>query len=234
MKAILLLGISLLLSTAAAGHDLRLEPGGDGYRLLYGHREGETHGDNPTIEPPIESVLHAVWIDGEGKITPSNFSDGYPIPVGEGCAAFHVTVSSGYWTKTPGGLRNLPKNETENPLESWLSRESVKRIEKWCDRLARPLSEELEIVPLHDPFAVRKGEKLRLRVSLGGAPREGAIVLVGGRPRGETDREGRINIRVRQTGFQTITASCREPAESEKTAEIRHTAVLGFLLGENE
>lgn len=49
-------------------------------------------------------------------------------------------------------------------IDSWLSIESVKRIDRWGDGLAQPLTGELELVPTHNPLALKVGEKLRVRV----------------------------------------------------------------------
>lgn len=226
---------SLLLAAGAGeAHDLWLESSARGLTLYHGHPPGLAHDDSAPKEAPIETVLRVdcFGLDASGESRDS--IAGYPVDFGEGCPAACALLSSGYWTKTPYGMKNVPKNEATQPLSSWLSFESVKRIERWSDAFAEPLTADLEIVPLHDPFALRDGDKLRLLLTLEGKPVPGAIVLYDGRPRGETDADGLVNIRLRRAGIQLIVASLRTPLASEKADETVRTATLVFDLEEKE
>ena len=109
------------------------------------------------------------------------------------------------------------------PLESWLSHESVKRIERWGESLEKPLAAGLELTPLEDPFRLRKGEKLRLRVTFDGSPVEDAVVAYDGKPRGQPDPNGEINIRLRRGGFQVIQATLILPVFRNETGHTFYT-----------
>jgi nickel transport protein len=184
------------------------------------------------MEVPIENVLRMSCFDESGNGASRDSIGAYPIDFGGPCAASSALVSSGYWTKTPYGTKNIPKNEAESPISGWLSYESVKHLAKWSEAFAAPLTGDLEIVPLHDPFSLGEGDKLRLLVALEGKPATGAIVVYDGKPRGETDSEGHVSIKLRRSGLQTILASYRTPLESEKADEVVRTAVLSFALEE--
>jgi nickel transport protein len=234
MKSCLPVFLALLACGQAHAHDLWLEKTENGFVLAYGHADGDSHGGPLPAVYPADQIRSTSCFDDRGIRLSAEPAATSPIPADDRCAACCVLVSSGYWTKTREGTKNLAKNEVEGPLRSWLSYESVKHIVRWGDALAAPLTEDLEIVPLHDPTVLGPGDKLRLLVTLGGEPVEGAIVLIGGKPRGQTDDQGRVNVKVREEGAQMIQASYREAIESEETDEIVRTATLTFQAGEEE
>jgi nickel transport protein len=118
------------------------------------------------------------------------------------------------------------------PVKSWLSHDSVKRIDRWAEPLAKPLAAGLELIPLEDPLRLRKGEKLHLRVTFDGKPVEDADVAYDGKPRGRPGPDGRINIRLRHGGFQVIQASVTRAIASGKADEVIHSTHLNFELPE--
>ena len=145
-------------------------------------------------------------------------------------AALAITVSSGCWTKTPNGTVNLPRNNAETPLSSWLSLEGIKFIGAWLPGLVQPLGEDLEITPLGNPLILKKGQKLEILVTLGKQPVEGAVVTYAGKPRGATGRDGKINIRLKTTGRQGIAATYRIDQTTPEFDKVIHTATLDFHL----
>jgi nickel transport protein len=118
------------------------------------------------------------------------------------------------------------------PVKSWLSHDSVKRIDRWAKPLAKPLAAGLELIPLEDPLRLRKGKKLHLRVTFDGSPVEDADVAYDGRPRGRPGPDGAINIRLRHGGFQAIQASVTRAIASDKADEVIHSTHLNFELPE--
>lgn len=232
-RTILIGGLLLALAPAKApAHGLWIEAGAEGITILEGHRDGDDHSGAAAKNVPGAEVVRVVCAGDDGATA---FVDGpvtWPVFGDRRCAAFCGLVSSGYWTKTVSGTVNLPKDVAEHPLTSWLSFESAKAIFRWSDAFNRPLTDDLEIVPLHDPTVLAPGDKLRLVVTLGGAGVPDAVVLVDGKPRGTTDHEGLVNVKLRQAGFQSIVASHRSPADGMKADEIVRTAVLDFRLGD--
>lgn len=230
----LLLVLAMALAAGNAGaHDLWLEREDGGLGLHYGHAYSD-HGGATLLEYPVEWVREALCFDAAGARVPFQAEETSPYRMRGECAAAHVSISSGYWTKTPYGTQNLPKNEARMPLESWLSHDSVKRIDHWTESLANPLAGGLELTPLEDPLSLRKGKKLRLRVTFDGAPVEDADVAYDGKPRGRPGPDGAINIRLRHGGFQVIQATLTRAIASEKADQVIHSTHLNFELPEEQ
>jgi nickel transport protein len=142
------------------------------------------------------------------------------------CAALLIGMSSGYWSKTPWETRNFPKTEVTGAIRSWLSKDSLKWLGQWAAPFARPLGDGLEIVPTSDPFALKPGDKLVVRVLLAGKPVSGAPVAYHGDTRGETDPDGRIAIRLRHGDVQLISASVEIPlGDGKADVEVRATTL---------
>ncbi|MBD3163146.1 MAG: hypothetical protein GF346_11905, partial [Candidatus Eisenbacteria bacterium] len=172
--------VCAVIAGPAAGHDLWIEADSTGARILYGHR-GSGHSGPERIETPRGFVRGVVCLTPEGRIVEPDPPDTLPGRIPGRVAAIHVEASSGVWTRTPRGVRNLPKDRVAQPIEAWESHESAKRIASWSEALRAPMSGALEIVPLEDPFAVAPGEKIRLLVTLDRAPVEGAVVSYHGK-----------------------------------------------------
>jgi nickel transport protein len=223
--------VLVALSTPAGAHNLWLERSGESDRLLLlsGHRHSGHQGEE-VIEYDPGIVLEARCLSDQGDAVAIEFADSYPVELSCDGAAAYVLTSTGYWSKTPYGTENVPKGEAKMVIQSWLSYESVKRIERFGEALARPLADGLEIVPLVDPLALEPGDKLRLEVTRGRQPVAGAIVTYDGKPRGETDPEGKINVRIKHGGFQIIQATMTEPLDSADADQVIHTTSLDFEL----
>lgn len=218
----------ILLANPVLSHDLWIDHSGGAYVLSNGHKHS-SHGGDQIIPYSADFVRQAQCFDQQGKIKTES-PGGSPFRLVADCAALIVTASSGYWSKTTTGTKNLPKDEAKQVVKSWLSLESVKRIDAWSPVLAKPLTQELEIVPLDDPRRLATGDKLHLRVTLAGRPLSGATVTYDGEPRGATDAEGNINIRLRRGGYQLIGTSVARPLASAKADEEVRAASLVFEL----
>jgi nickel transport protein len=225
---------ALILASAPSvvmSHDLWLEKGGASRTLYYGHKYGHRHGGNggaELVEYDPGIVVRADCFDANGGSSAASLNGSSPVVIDGSCAVVFVMTSTGYWTKTPYGTMNVPKTDVDDALKSWVSFESVKRIDEWGDSMTRPLTQDLEITPLKNPLPLKKGKKLRLLVTFGGKPVEGATVSYGGDPRGVTGKDGRVNIKLRRNGFQVIQASLRQPYDGPDADEIIHTTNLNF------
>jgi len=226
--------LSALLLTAALAlpaqaHDLWVERQGALHTLQYGHERSGHEGAKVLAYRP-ETVRLAQCFDGHGEQIQAEVGQTYPVTLKGGCAASFFLTSSGYWSKTPYGTKNLPKTEAGTVLDSWLSVESVKRLDAWGQGLARPLTRELEIVPLADPLRLKVGDKLRLTVTLNGRPVAGATVAYFGQPRGVSDADGRVNVRLQRPGFQLIQASLELPSNDGRADRMVQSTALQFEL----
>lgn len=218
-----------LFSFFCFSHDIWIEREGDFYKLLYGHKYSSHSGDI-IIDYNPEFVKYILCSE-KGKIVKLDFEKTYPVKVFTKCDEIFLMFSSGYWTKTVYGTKNVPKNEEKGVVKSWLSYESIKFIENLSQNL-KPISEELEIVPLSDLSQIKKGDKLRLKIFFRGKPVKDIPVAYFGSVRGTSDEEGKINITIKNNGFQMITASYAEKGDGIKADEIIHTTNLNFYLKE--
>jgi nickel transport protein len=229
MKRLVLL-ILTLAWVPAHGHDLWLERTTDGLVMWYGHGHSQHEGAK-IIDYKREIVVRVDCFDGGGNPVKTAVSSESPLRISGGCAVTYVLTSTGYWSKTAYGTKNVSKREAQSPIKSWLSFESVKRIDGWDDAMSRPLTSDLEITPLENPLLLHAGSKIHLLVTLRGAPVPGATVTYDGEPRGATDKNGRVNLKIRHDGFQAIQAGVTVPLASEEADETIHATSLDFEIG---
>jgi len=221
---------ALILAASAEAHDLWLDQGAGGYMLLYGHRHS-AHAGQDRVEYRPEAVRRLSCFGADGQAVGEGTTAAYPARLAGDCAAAYALLATGHWTKTPYGTKNLPKDQVGGAIASWVSFEGVKRIDGWGQGLSRPLTQDLELVPLENPLTLNEGAKIRLRVTLAGQPVAGAVVAYEGEPRGETGPDGLMNIRLRHGGLQRIEATLRRPLHGPKADEEIHTTTLSFALG---
>lgn len=232
-----------LLSPATRAHDLWIERTGGAYTLYNGHKhsghgghgnhEGQSGHDGDRVIPYGPAfVTQALCFDTQGQVK-HEAKGGSPFRLEGECAALTIAVSSGYWSKTPKGTLNVPKDEARQVVKSWLSREWVKRLDAWSPALAKPLTPGLELISLEDPLHLAQGDKLRLQLTRDRQPVAGATVTYDGEPRGRTDEEGRINLRIQHGGYQMIAAGITRPRPSPQADEEVLTTALVFELPPN-
>jgi nickel transport protein len=217
----------LLLHASVQAHDLWIERSGDLHTLAYGH-ERSGHEGAKALEYKPEIVKQAACFDSAGQEVKVERGRGFPATMKGDCAASWFFTSSGYWSKTPYGTKNLPKSEAGAVIDSWLSVEGVKRIDEWGSGLQRALTRQLELVPQDNPLKLRAGDKLRLTAWFQGKPAAGVTVAYFGKPRGVSDGEGRVNIRLQNPGFQLIQAGLDLPLNDAKADKAVHSSSLQF------
>ncbi|MDD5387997.1 MAG: DUF4198 domain-containing protein [Gallionellaceae bacterium] len=224
---VFLLASLLLQQGTVLAHDLWIERDGARHILAYGH-ERSGHEGAKTLEYKPEIVKQAACFNAAGQEIAADLGRGYPATLKGDCAASWFFTSSGYWSKTPYGTRNLAKNEAGAVIESWLSLEGVKRIDQWDAGLDRALTRQLELVPRDNPLKLQAGDKLRLTVWFQGKPAAGVTVAYFGKPRGVSDSDGHINIRLQNPGFQLIQASLDLPLNDARADKAVHASSLQF------
>lgn len=217
MRAAFLLCLVLWVPLALA-HDLWLEKTGRHWTLYQGHRHS-SHTGTETMAYGNSFVTSARCFDERGNTRPLAVASTSPWSASGDCAALLLEISSGYWSKTPWETKNVPKPEAPGSLKSWLSKDSLKRLEnmdRWSPAFGQPFGDGLEILPTADPFVLKPDDKLVVRVVRAGKPLVGVPVAYHGNPRGETDPDGRIAIRLRHPGVQLISASIEVPLRDGK------------------
>lgn len=211
----------------AAAHDLWLEKVGAGHALHQGHRH-VGHAGAKRVPYHPGAVKSALCLDSAGNVRALVPGKTYPVRFSGDCAALQVSFSSGYWSKTAWETKNLPKTGLAGVMKSWLSEESVKRIEGWNAATAQPLGSGLEITPLADPAKLAVGDKLLVLVTENRKPRPGVPVAIQGGSRGNTGDDGRIALRIGRAGTQIITAGAESPLSDGKADSLIRAATLQF------
>lgn len=234
LSVLLFLGGSLAIPLPSLAHDLWVEPEQGGYALRYGHHPHASHEGTRQMTYAPTIVESVVCTDAAGARRPVQVGVVYPVRLEGDCAVLYVLTSSGYWTRTTAGTKNVSKNEAASPLTAWQSFESVKHVGVWSPAAAEPLGVPLEIAPAENPLALRDGDKLTLRVLANGRPVAGALVTYDGKARGETGGDGAVNVRVRHGGLQLIQATVRSRHAGPEADEVVHTTALTFALGEGQ
>ncbi|WP_200763024.1 DUF4198 domain-containing protein [Nitrosophilus alvini] len=219
--------VLFLLPFMLFGHDIWIEKNEQGYQLNYGHlHPSSEHAGKKTIEYNPENIKEIVC-EKEGKIEKIENTRSYPLVIKDKCDALFIYMDNGYFTKTPYGTKNLPKNEVKMALKSWRSFESVKRIEK---NSKKSIGKGLEILLLNDVKKV--GDKARLLILFDGRPVEGAVVAYDDKPRGQSGVDGRVNIRVKRSGLQNIKATLRKKCDDNRCDEVVYTTTLNIEVAE--
>jgi nickel transport protein len=213
----------ILLPAAAFAHELRLERMGGDLVLLYGHDAA----DPGYALADVDTLLR--W-DLAGRSLPAAAGDSLPLRLAGGGAASYARICTGYWTRTLYGMRNQPKDAVEHPLGSRLVYQAVKRLDAWSEALAGPLTANLELVPLDDPFALSTGDTLRLAVMRGGRPVADALLSYRGKRRGISGLDGRLAVRLEAAGPVLLQVRLLTPLDSVKADEQEDVSGLMFDL----
>jgi uncharacterized GH25 family protein len=212
----------------AAAHDLWVEPTPEGFRARYGHPGVEVL----AIDAAKVKAIRCVDLSGAQKdvLSSARFAP-KEVRFAESCAAVSVFHDGGYWSLTPDGEVNLPKNEARSVVKSWASRQFAKWVDARSPRAGVVLGDELELVPVTNLAKAHEGDKVTLRVLSAGRPVPNAVVAIDHRPIGDTDSKGEVRLRLRAAGIESISTSIRRPhARPEADAEVLE-ASLTFEVG---
>ncbi|MDQ6734950.1 MAG: DUF4198 domain-containing protein [Nitrospirota bacterium] len=151
---------------------------------------------------------------------------------------------NGYWVKTTHGHRNTSMLQVSGATESLSSMKYAKaflQVGPGTSELYRKIvGHRLEVVPLSNPFAVKPGEPLSVKVYFDSKPLSGVFVEMGDGvtpmeekdiPRYKTDEQGIAIIPLGKAGPQLIVVDHFVPAaHPELSARDLHNATLSFLL----
>jgi uncharacterized GH25 family protein len=218
MSKVLAVAFLVAAPAVAAAHDFWVERTPEGFLVRYGHRGGEVL----AIEAARVKAIRCLDSAGAHKdlLRSARFAP-KEVRFADSCAAVSAFHDGGYWSLTPDGEVNLPKNKAESAVKSWASRQYAKWMDPKSPRAAAVLGDELELVPVTDLAKAHEGDKIALRVLSGGQPVPNAVVAIDHRPIGETDSKGEIRLRIRTAGVESISVSVRRPhVTPEADAEV--------------
>jgi uncharacterized GH25 family protein len=218
MQRILAVAVALASPAIATAHDFWVERTPEGFVVRYGHRGGEVL----AIDAAKVKGIRCLDAAGAQKdvVQAARFA-AKDVRFTETCAAVSVFHDGGYWSLTPDGEVNLPKNAAASAVKSWSSRQYAKWVDAKSPRAGAVLGDELELVPVTNLAKAHEGDKVTVRVLSAGQPVPNAVVAIDHRPIGDTDSKGEIRLRVRTAGMESISTSIRRArATAEADAEV--------------
>jgi uncharacterized GH25 family protein len=217
--------VVLLTSGQAFAHDFWLEHHAGAFLLRYGHR-GEKAlaldgGKVRTLRCRPERGA-AEDLRRKAVVSPTQVS------VSASCAVLSAFLDGGFWSLTPDGEKNLPKNKVPDAVKAWRSKQFAKWVDSRSPLAGQAQGDELEIVPVSDLAKVRTGDKATFRVLLGGQAVAGAVLSMGHKPLGETDDRGEVRVRIRATEVESVSVSYRRAVKSPEADSEVFEASLTF------
>ncbi len=224
---LLLLTIFLCsLPPAVHAHDFWIEQKGKELWLVFGHGTKREDFD-------LSKVKQVKAFDSNGKeVTVSSEKKGSSLllKTDRPPAFVFAEVDNGYWSKTIYGWKNLPKRKASRVIESSRSLYYSKLLLSWGERAPTPLSDStLEIIPLENPFDLKAGTLLPIRVIFQGKPVSG-VHLEGGdhQKTAATNLQGEARVPLTK-GSQLISVTLREPLKNDPDADyLTITSTLTF------
>jgi len=213
---ILALPFLLLLSVSCFAHDFWVEKAGGTLKVIYGHGAQRLPYDPSTIKEirgfdpkggqvqiRVEKKKEAVTLVPEGTVS-----------------ALTMTVDDGFWVKTIMGLKKGSKRGMKRVIESYQSLNYSKAILCWSEAAGNPLGLKLEIIPLANPFELKGGQRLPVRVLLDGEPLpEVEVESIEHTRTAKTDGKGIAEVPLSGEGLKVVTARHRMPLKGNPDAD---------------
>lgn len=242
--------ISLLLTMVpamAAAHDMWLTVDkpvvGQPLHLIVGY--GHAFPANEGTE--ADKLVPAYIVGPKGRVETRagdqlDFTSVAPLTEGS-----YVVVSgrqAQYYTKTPDGSKDLPRNQTPGAIGCLRSAKYAKAIVNLGAAkgdVSAPVGQTLEIVPLANPAALKKGEDLPVLILFEGNPLSGAQLFAtfsGFSTEGNTfafaaksDKEGKARIKLWHPGEWLVLVKHEVPFDDPTVCDkFAHAAALTVTL----
>ncbi|MEI6223861.1 MAG: DUF4198 domain-containing protein [Deltaproteobacteria bacterium] len=213
------------LPVAARAHDLWLEPQGDVLVLRSGHRGGEV------LDLDASKVKVIRCKRGEAparEVRATSVTAPKELRTPSGCDVASAFLDGGFWSLTPDGEKNLPKDKVPDAVRSWQSKQFAKWIDARSPAAGAPLGDELEIVPVGELSKTHQGDKATFRVLWQGKPVAGAILAIDHKPLGETDAAGECRVKVRAPDVESVSVTLQRPLGTAAADRLTAEASLTF------
>jgi nickel transport protein len=135
----------------------------------------------------------------------------------------------GYYVRTPDGGKKMTRRNAEGKfpvLEALRSQKCAKAFlapgQAWSAIVGLPF----EIVPEKDPFSLKPGDVLPMRILLDAKPIEGVTFKIGtaGHPDPKSlpksDKDGKVSLVIPDAGLQVIAAAIKVPRKDDPDADV--------------
>jgi ABC-type Co2+ transport system, periplasmic component len=210
---------------SARAHDFWIERQGGVFVLRYGHHGGEVLALNAAKIKTLtcrQGAQASRNVLASARIAPKQLTFTGP------CALVSAFHDGGFWSLTPDGEKNLPRNQVPDSVKSWRSQQFAKWVDVHSPMAGQPLGDGFEIVPVSDLSKVKTGNKATFRVLLAGKPLSGATLAIDHKPLGETDDQGEVRVKVRATSVESVSASFRRAVKTPEADSEVFEASLTF------
>ena len=243
-----------VLVTEADSHDIWITTKQDAAGTIYAMVHHGHPGDRKTPDPDKLFELNLL-ADGQAArpLLPgikSAVQGGVPVLITEpfaidsGGVLLAARYDNGYWVKTLHGYRNTNKRQVPNAEDSLYSMKFAKALFQAgpanTDMYRAIVGHRLELVPLSNPFAIKTGDNLKVRVYVDGRPLPGAKLERGDGltpmeekdiPRYETDEQGIAVVPIVTGGPQLLVVDYLQPSTHPDLANHElYNATLSFVL----
>lgn len=204
----------LALAGAPAGaHDAWIEPAaGGGFTVVFGH-EGQLEAAQPA------KVLQVQAVDASGRSLKVH-RDGVQLKVEGQPSLLLLRYDNGFWSRTPEGSKNLPKNQVPGAVSATHALKYGKTVLVWDAQAGRAQGLPVEIVP-QSAQVPAAGTQLPVQVLWDGQPLAGAMLswhAAGQDKEARTDAQGRASVGVYR-GRQMVSVSARRPLANDARAD---------------
>ena len=228
LRIFIALGLLFLIAPEVFAHDFWIERKGKEFLLVYGHGDQRMEFNSSDVKtvkafgPGGKEI--EVRMEKKGEVKRLLLQ-----PV-ESPSWILAEIDNGYWSKTIYGWKHLPKRKASRVVEAIRSFYYSKALMAWNDALQNPISSaQLDIVPMKNPYELKAGASLPIKVFYQGKPIAG--VEVEGQDHeviSTTDKDGNARIRLTK-GQQLISASYKDPLKDDPDADyLSCTATLTF------
>ncbi len=225
-KGVLLAAALLLQAPWLNAHEYWIEQKGQDFALVYGHGTAREEFD-------VSKVKDIKALDPRGKgieVRKEARDKALLLKVSEAPAVILAEIDNGYWSKTIYGWKNLPKRKASRVVEAIRSTNFAKALFSWSDAAQHSSGDiRLDILPVKNPFDLKAGEFLPLKVTYQGNPIPDLEVEGTDHTKvATTDKNGLTQIRVSK-GYQVITVTHKEPLRGDPDADfLSLTTTLTF------
>ncbi|MGD0948955.1 MAG: cobalt transporter CbiM [Candidatus Binatia bacterium] len=205
----------VLSASPGFAHDYWIEKDGASYAVVYGHGDQRMEYDPATVKKvtvydaggkPI-----AFQTEVQGKMLTIKPAEPPSVIVAE--------LDRGYWSETISGWKHVPKRQAAHVVEAVRSYDYSKSILSWGDAAQKPMEGvELDLVPQENPFDLKVGDTLPVKVVYGGRPLAGAEIEGDDEKVTTTDSEGIARVPLKK-GRIVISVDHREPLTDDPDAD---------------
>lgn len=224
--SVLLLTLFLFFPASLLAHDFWIEKKDSEWLLVFGHGAKREEFDLSKVK-----IVKAFDLQGkEVNVTREKRPSGLLLKTDQPPSLLFAEVDNGYWSKTIYGWKNLPRRKASRVVEANRSLFYSKTLLSWSEAASKPLSDSgLDIIPLENPFELKTGASLLIKVLYQGKPVSGAEIEGGDHQKwSTTDKDGITKIPVKK-GYQLISVSLKEPLKNDPDADyLSITSTLTF------